>query len=118
MKARSLFIFLMLAFSVSNAQTISLDNTASPSKTRGYYKWVVFVKASDSELNSIDHVEYLLHPTFPKPQVSVFNRASKFSYTATGWGEFEIKAKVVYKNNKSQYLSYWLKLQPKTARKV
>lgn len=118
MNIRVAFIFILLLLSVYvKAQTVSLDNTVSPAKKRGYYKWVVFVKASDSVLNIIDHVEYLLHPTFPKPRVSVSNRAGKFSYTATGWGEFEIKAKIVFKNKKYQYLSYWLRLQSKIIRK-
>ena len=105
---------LLLILSASAfAQTISLDNTATASKKRGYYNWVVFVKATDSVLNTIDHVEYLLHPTFPKPEVSSYNRADKFNYSSSGWGEFEIKAKVVFKNKKYLYLTHWLKLQSK-----
>lgn len=98
------------------AQKPVLDNTVKPAAKKGYYTWVVFVKADDPVLNAIDHVEYLLDPTFPKPQVTVYDRGSRFSYTATGWGEFEIKAKVVYRNKEFEYLSYWLKLQSKSAK--
>ena len=111
-------MFVLLFFCcVANAQKISVDNSYSPSKKSGYYNWTVFVRADDAMLNSIDHVEYLLHPTFPNPQVSSYNRANSFSYTSSGWGEFEIKTKVVFKDKSaSQYIQYWLKLQPRMQR--
>lgn len=105
--------WIMLLFSfVGNAQ-ISVNNTSSPSTKAGYYNWTIFVQADDATLNTIDHVEYLLDPTFSNPQVSSFNRANKFSYSSTGWGEFDIKVKIVFRNRKSpQYIPYRLKLRP------
>jgi transcription initiation factor IIF auxiliary subunit len=125
---RNAVLFILILFSsVSVAQKIVKSNTSSLSKTQiaidntsslsgksGYYNWTVFVQADDVTLNNIDHVEYLLHPTFSNPQVSSNNRSTNFSYTSTGWGEFEIKVKIVFKNRQPpQYISYWLRLQSK-----
>lgn len=111
MRIRHLFALLTVCVSLTAfAQKAALDNTAKPAQQKGYHTWTVFVKANDPVLNAIDHVEYLLDPTFPKPQVAVYERNNNFSYTATGWSGFEIKAKVVYKNKTSEYIKYWLKL--------
>ena len=123
---RNFLLFILIIFSsVTTAQVImktstlyksqiTINNTASLSGKSGYYNWTVFVQADDAALNNIDHVEYLLHPTFSNPQVSSNNRSTNFSYTSTGWGEFEIKVKIVFKNRQPpQYISYWLRLQSK-----
>ena len=118
MLLRNFLLFVSLNFSaVAFSQQIAINNTASLSGRSGYYNWTVFVAADDATLNSIDHVDYLLHPTFPNPQVSSNNRSSKFSYSSTGWGEFEIKVKIVFKNGRApEYISYWLRLQSKISK--
>src|SRR6266536_4759197 len=108
MKRYYLLCIVFLFFGFADAQ-VTVSNTFSASTKAGYYNWTVFVQADDATLNTIDHVEYLLDPTFPNPQVSSFNRATKFSYSSTGWGEFDIKVKIVFKNRRSQYIPYRLK---------
>ncbi len=112
---RNFLLFLLIIISpVTVAQQIAINNTSSLSGRSGYYNWTVFVQADYATLNNIDHVEYLLHPTFPNPQVSSNNRNINFGFSSTGWGEFEIKVKVVFKNRQPpQYISYWLRLQSK-----
>jgi transcription initiation factor IIF auxiliary subunit len=101
------------------ASQVTINNTASLAAKNGYYNWTIFVQADDATLSSIDHVEYLLHPTFSDPQVSSNTRINNFSYTSTGWGEFEIKAKIIFKNRQpAQYISYWLQLQSKVPKAV
>ena len=101
-----------LAFSVC-AQNIKVANTSQLSKKKGYYDWTIFIQTDTSTLNSIDHVEYLLHPTFSNPQVSSYDRKGNFSYSTSGWGEFEIKIKVVFKdeNKGPLYMTHWLVLK-------
>lgn len=118
-----MFKFVLLSFCiciafVSAAQKISLNNTYTPSAKRGYFDWTVFINADAATLNSIDHVEYLLDPNFSKPQVSSSNRNTNFGYKANGWGEFQIKAKVFFKDKTKavMYLTYWLTLKPRVVR--
>lgn len=115
MRKPSLLFFCLLFMLATSAQKISLNNTYSASFKKGYFDWTVFVNADAATLNSIDHVEYLLDPSFPKPQVSSNNRNTNFGYKANGWGEFEIKAKVFFKDKRKAvlYLTYWLSLKPK-----
>lgn len=111
-------IILVFVLSELNAQGITVNNSFSPARKSGYYNWTVYVQGSEAVLNSINHVEYLLHPTFPKPQVSSYERRSSFSYTSNGWGEFEIRVKVVFKNASAtpQYINYWLRLKPRVVK--
>jgi transcription initiation factor IIF auxiliary subunit len=115
----NLIALLLFASSIA-AQNITVNNRTSQSKKRGYYDWTVFIQADEATLNTIDHVEYLLPPTFITPQVSSYNRKTNFGYSATGWGEFEIKAKVVFKDRSKPgiYITYWLRLQSKVLKKV
>ena len=110
-------INLIITFSLINcavfSQEIKISNTSSATQKKGYYKWTIFVVATAAILNTIEHVEYLLDPTFPNPQVSIYDKDHNFSYSATGWGEFEIKVKIVFKDKQKpfQYYNYWLQLK-------
>ncbi len=111
------YSFLVLTFTslfiYGSAQNIKATNTSQPSAKKGYYDWTVFIQSDASTLNSIEHVEYLLHSTFTNPQVSSYDRKSNFSYSTSGWGEFEIKIKVVFKdkNKGALYMTHWLVLK-------
>ena len=50
------------------------------------WKWAVWVDGTPEELDSVDHVTYILHPTFHNPVKVVHNRETKFRLEATGWG--------------------------------
>ena len=111
------YSFLVFAFTglfiYGSAQNIRAANTSHPSAKKGYFDWTVFIQSDNTTLNSIDHVEYLLHPSFPNPQVTSYDKANNFSYSASGWGEFEIKIKVVFKdpNRTPLYITHWLALK-------
>jgi len=92
---------------------VKLNNISEHLRRKGdadWYKWKIFLKCSKEELDEIDYVTYILHPTFPNPIRKVSDRSSGFALSATGWGEFEIKAKIEYKTGKIQSISYWLDL--------
>ncbi len=111
------YYFIVLMFTALSlsvfAQNIKAVNTTQLSKKKGYYDWTILIQSDTSTLNSIDHVEYLLHSTFSNPQVSSYDRKSSFSYSTSGWGEFEIKIKVVFKdkNKGALYMTHWLVLK-------
>ena len=76
------------------------------------YNWTVFVVASKSVLDNIQYVEYTLHPTFPNPVRRTTNRNQNFALSTSGWGEFDILAKIVFRDNQIVFLEHRLKLTP------
>ena len=84
------------------AQKITIDNESSPASKKGYYNWKVYVIAEPVVLKTIREVVYTLHPTFTYPvqTVKASTKNRNFSYSTSGWGEFDIKVKVVYNDPK------------------
>jgi transcription initiation factor IIF auxiliary subunit len=68
-------------------------------------------KYRGEELDQIDHVIYILHPTFPNPVREVKNRSTKFRLDTAGWGVFLIRATVKQKSGKEISLTHYLKLE-------
>jgi len=92
---------------------IRFDNYAKKIGKRGeydWYEWMVFVDEDEETLNKIDHVEYLLHPTFPKPRRLVFDRNAKFALISNGWGQFNLKMRITFKDGTQRDTSYYLDL--------
>lgn len=110
---RTFFLIICLSFftPITFAQTIQVSNTAQKSAKSGYYDWAIFLTGSDAALDSVSYVQYLLDPTFRDPEVTISDRSTNFRYKATGWGEFEVKVKVVFKSatRKPLQLRHWLK---------
>ena len=93
---------------------VNFDNYARKVGKRGdrdWYEWKVFVSDDDSTMNSIDHVEYLLHPTFPNPRTVKIDRISKFALCGSGWGQFNIIVTVHFTNGKQEESSYFLSFE-------
>jgi transcription initiation factor IIF auxiliary subunit len=80
-------------------------------KGEDYWEWAVWIDGTDEELDRIDHVKYILHPTFPKPIRIVNNRATKFRLETAGWGVFTIHAKVIMKDGEVEPLTHDLELR-------
>ena len=90
---------------------IHLENYAKKVGRRGesdWYEWEIFVNENDQTLDRIDHVEYLLHPTFPNPRRVVYDRASKFALRTSGWGVFTVKARITFKDGTQEEASHYL----------
>lgn len=77
----------------------------------GRYQWNIYVDAGKPLLNTINYVQYTLHPTFKTPIVYGRNAATNFNYSAVGWGEFMVGVRVVYKNKSQQVFQHWLRLR-------
>jgi transcription initiation factor IIF auxiliary subunit len=92
----ALAVGLLIGCALS-AQNIGIDNTAKY-LGNGQYSWTVFATGSESALSQVSGVKYTLHPTFPDPVV--WGKGANFSYTANGWGEFDIAATIYYKDKK------------------
>lgn len=96
----------------SAAQEISVANT-SLYVGNGRWDWTVFIQASPQVLKEIACVEYELHPSYPKPVRKVCRLGDQrhpFGHTTNGWGEFEIKIKVMFKSGDVRSLRHRLSL--------
>lgn len=92
--------------------TLSIAQSAHPdSKREGYWKWSVWINGSDAELAEIEEVNYVLHPTFPRRFRRATRRDRKFRLNGSGWGEFNIYAKVQKLNGEEIDLKHWLTLR-------
>jgi transcription initiation factor IIF auxiliary subunit len=75
------------------------------------WDWWVWLDGSEEDLDRVDHVVYILHPTFPKPVRKITNRSTKFLLKTSGWGVFKIQAKVIDKDGKETLLKHFLVLE-------
>ena len=89
---------------------VKVRNSSTP-QGRDRWSWSLWIEAEPEDLDKIDHVEYVLHPTFPQPIRVVRDRASNFKLDSKGWGEFMVHAKVVTKDGKTIILNHWLALR-------
>lgn len=88
---------------------IKIRNTAKPSNIIGWYDWEVFLTPK-SALNNVNSVTYYLHKTFPNPIRMINKRKTGFKLKSRGWGEFQIKAVIEFKDGKKQTKYHWLEL--------
>ncbi|MBN2493511.1 MAG: hypothetical protein JXR96_02875 [Deltaproteobacteria bacterium] len=79
----------------------------------GNWRWTVFVEGPQSALDRIRCVEYTLHPTFRDPVKMVCQRGGRypFGYTATGWGTFDIKVRILTHDGRVQHMVHPLKFR-------
>lgn len=80
-----------------------------------WWSWEVFLDGPDADLDQVESVEYLLHPSFPEPSVRTTDRASRFALRNSGWGEFTIRAEVRPRSGAPIHLRHWLRLQPEVS---
>jgi len=76
-----------------------------------YWRWSATIEGTEQELDAVQQVTWLLHPTFVNPVRTSTSRATKFRLETAGWGEFQLKAKVKLKTGKVHNLSHWVKLE-------
>jgi len=62
------------------------------------HRWTIYVRGvNNASLSGIvDHVTFVLHPSFPKPQQTVYREP--FMLTEHGWGEFDVTVYVKFKH--------------------
>ena len=75
---------------------------------REHYQIAVWVEGPDTELDSIEQVEYILHPTFKRSVLLARFRANKFRITFWTWGLFTIRVRIYFKTGEKQEIDYFL----------
>lgn len=75
------------------------------------YEWTAFIEGASHHLAQIEQVVYYLHPSFPRTVYEGDASQANHPITATGWGEFELKARVVLKNGQRREYRHWLQFR-------
>jgi transcription initiation factor IIF auxiliary subunit len=76
-----------------------------------WWRWWVWLEGSDEDLDAVQEVTYILHPTFPNPVRTIRSREDKFRLETSGWGTFTIYAKVLHKDGEVSDLQHDLILR-------
>ncbi|MEM6264719.1 MAG: pYEATS domain-containing protein [Bacteroidota bacterium] len=75
------------------------------------WDWRVFLEDDGSgDIDQIESVEYILHPSFPKPRMIRTDRDTKFELKTNGWGVFLIRAFAKTLDGKKIRLEHYLQL--------
>jgi len=86
-------------------------NQRSKQQGAGWWAWEVWLDGPDSDLDQVEAVVYILHPTFPDSRQRVTDRASRFALRSGGWGEFMIYAEVSMRSGETTSLRHYLRFQ-------
>ena len=80
-------------------------------KKESYWNWSIWIKAPKEEMQKIDKVVYILHPTFTNRVRETKSIKTKFKLKSSGWGEFTIYIQIYFKEGQDPlYLTHDLKL--------
>jgi len=95
--------------------TISFNNYAKKIESRevggikqDFFRWQIFVDASNDELENIDSVDYELHPSITNPYRPVADKTSKFALKFNSWGSFGVRMTVILKDGTKKQYRYQL----------
>ena len=76
-----------------------------------WWQWEAFLDDEGSgQLEQVDYVEYVLHPTFPNPIRRVDDPQGGFILKTAGWGTFTLKAFVYTREGEKLKLTHKLRL--------
>jgi transcription initiation factor IIF auxiliary subunit len=75
------------------------------------WDWEAFLDDGGTGLlDDVRSVDYVLHPTFPKPLRAITTRDNQFAMQSNGWGTFELKAFVNMKDGSRKKLVHQVEL--------
>lgn len=77
-------------------------------KDDDWWDWSAYLTGSD--LPKVDHVEYILHPTFQQPLRTIVDPTEGFKLDSAGWGAFKLKALAHMKDGQKILLSRDMRL--------
>ncbi len=99
-----------LQFKDKEKPNLKLANTSVPLENKNgntYYNWTAYVEGPESSISQISKVRYILHPTFKKNTIDVTEGSNYgFPFSAVGWGTFELKAIVYFKDGTKEQLKH------------
>jgi transcription initiation factor IIF auxiliary subunit len=81
-----------------------------------WWKWGAFIDGSDQDLDAVESVEYVLHPSFANPIRKVSDRLTKFRMETAGWGTFVLRARAFLKDGSVVKLQHEIHLKSEPRR--
>lgn len=96
----------------NTSECIGPYQSASPTSAElEWFNWSIYIETNPSDfIDKIESVTYHLHPSFRMTEINRPNRSDGFRLDSRGWGEFNIKLKINFKNGKSIDVNHWLSL--------
>jgi hypothetical protein len=76
-----------------------------------YWQWWAWIEAEPEELDAVQEVAWILHPSFSQNRVVVRDRARGFRLETAGWGSFLLRAEVLRKDGQKRALRHPLRLE-------
>lgn len=59
-----------------------------------YWNWSAWIEATPNDLDQLESVVWILHPTFSPSRVESRSRDTKFRLDTSGWGTFRLRAEL------------------------
>jgi transcription initiation factor IIF auxiliary subunit len=66
------------------------------------WAWSLQLNGTPAELDDVDHVVYVLHPTFHNPVRVIRDRASNFRIKTSGWGTFTVYVNIIHRDGREE----------------
>lgn len=82
----------------------------SKARRSDWWQWSVWLDGPAPELDQVDAVEYVLHPSFSDPVRRVKDRSTQFRLDASGWGEFKLHIHIHRRDGSVEKTEHWLQL--------
>src|SRR5262245_45847482 len=80
-------------------------------RSEGIWSWSVWLDGSSDELDQIEQVTYVLHPSYPKPLRRVHDRHTNFRLAEEGWSNFVLAIDILFKDGSKQQLTHEVDLE-------
>ncbi len=78
---------------------------------KDYWRWWAWIEGDREELDMVDEVAWILHPSFRRPRVVTKQRSDNFRLQTSGWGTFLLRAEVVLVTGEKRLLKHNLRLE-------
>jgi hypothetical protein len=76
-----------------------------------YWHWRAWIEAEPAELDAVQEVAWILHPSFSQTRVTVRERGTGFRLESAGWGTFLLRAELLLADGQKRALRHALRLE-------
>jgi YEATS family/TIR domain len=77
---------------------------------KDHWRWTLRLRGRQAELDRVAKVTWLLHESFTPPIVDCDDRTTRFALQGSGWGGFDVRARVLMKSGRNLQLEHELVL--------
>lgn len=79
-----------------------------PGGGREHYHLAVWIEGTEDELDEIENVQYVLHPSFARPHRNSSDRSNHFGIRFWTWGMFNIQVRINFKDGRVKEVDFYL----------